>query len=68
MATAVQIKQFYCLRCQHRFDGELVPRQVVERTCPLCASNSVRQETPRRPLATRRVRWRKAVLHDQSQS
>jgi hypothetical protein len=39
-------KPFYCLRCQHRFAAEVVPRQVVERTCPACGSNSVRQETP----------------------
>jgi len=39
-------KTFYCLRCQARFEGEHVPMQVVERTCPKCGSNSVRAETP----------------------
>ena len=38
-------KQFYCLRCQHRFVAEHNPRQVVERSCPKCGSNSVRAET-----------------------
>lgn len=38
-------KTFYCLRCQHRFAAEHDPKQVVERACPKCGSNSVRLET-----------------------
>lgn len=41
-----EMKQFYCLRCQHRFMTEYDPKQVVERSCPKCGSNSVRLETP----------------------
>ncbi len=39
-------KTFYCLRCGHRFPAEHDPKQVVERSCPECGSNSVRLETP----------------------
>jgi predicted nucleic acid-binding Zn-ribbon protein len=39
-------KRFYCLRCQHRFDAEFDPKKTVERSCPVCGSNSVRGETP----------------------
>jgi Zn finger protein HypA/HybF involved in hydrogenase expression len=35
-------REFECLRCEHRFQAEYDSRQVVERTCPKCASNSVR--------------------------
>ena len=35
---------FYCLRCQHRFPVDYNPREVVERACPKCGSNSVRLE------------------------
>ncbi len=38
-------KQFYCLRCQHRPMAIHDPKQVAERTCPECRSNSVRLET-----------------------
>jgi len=38
-------KQFYCLRCQHRHLAIHDPKQVAERTCPKCRSNSVRLET-----------------------
>lgn len=43
---AKQIKTFYCLRCQHRFAMGHDPKEVVERSCPQCGSNSVRLETP----------------------
>jgi predicted nucleic acid-binding Zn-ribbon protein len=43
---AKQIKTFYCLRCQHRFAMGHDPKEVVERSCPRCGSNSVRLETP----------------------
>lgn len=46
-----EIKTFYCLRCQERFLQEHDKKQVVERSCPHCGSNSVRLETP---LAARR--------------
>lgn len=36
---------FYCLRCASRFPMTHDPKQVVERTCPKCGSNSVRLET-----------------------
>lgn len=39
-------KTFYCLRCGHRFEAGHDPKQVVERSCPECGSNSVRLETP----------------------
>ena len=42
-----QIKTFYCLRCQHRFEAEHDAKQVAERSCPACGSNSVRLETPK---------------------
>ncbi len=41
-----ETKTFYCLRCQHRFPVEYDKKQVVERSCPACHSNSVRPETP----------------------
>ena len=37
---------FYCLRCGHRFPVMVEPKEVKERSCPACASNSVRKETP----------------------
>ena len=37
---------FYCLRCGHRFPMAHDPKQVVERSCVRCGSNSVRLETP----------------------
>ena len=40
------LKRFYCLRCQYRFDVAVDPKRVVERSCPSCGSNSVRVETP----------------------
>ena len=43
---AKQTKTFYCLRCQHRFPMDHDPKEVVERSCPRCGSNSVRLETP----------------------
>ena len=39
-------KTFYCLRCGHRFAADHDPKQVFERSCPECGSNSVRLETP----------------------
>ena len=38
-------RQFYCLRCQHRHTAIYDSKQVAERTCPKCRSNSVRLET-----------------------
>ncbi len=43
--TMNELKRFYCLRCQHRFDVDFDPKATVERSCPACASNSVRAET-----------------------
>jgi predicted nucleic acid-binding Zn-ribbon protein len=37
-------KTFQCLRCDHRFPVNYDPKQVVERACPKCGSNSVRLE------------------------
>jgi predicted nucleic acid-binding Zn-ribbon protein len=37
---------FYCLRCGHRFPVLYDSKEVKERTCPKCLSNSVRKETP----------------------
>ncbi len=34
-------KTFQCLRCKHRFSGQVDPKKTVERSCPRCASNSV---------------------------
>ena len=39
-----QQRTFYCLRCQHRFPVDYNPKEVVERSCPQCGSNSVRLE------------------------
>ncbi len=44
-------KTFYCLRCQHRFPMDYDKKQVVERSCPGCGSNSVRLETPKAAAA-----------------
>ena len=38
-------KEFYCMRCEARFMLPVIPRVTLERTCPKCGSNSVRQET-----------------------
>lgn len=43
--AAKQQKKFYCLRCAHRFLVDVDPKEVVERSCPQCGSNSVRIET-----------------------
>ncbi len=48
-------KQFYCLRCQHRHMAIHDPKQVVERTCPECRSNSVRLETAAAKAAATRT-------------
>ena len=40
-----QQRIFYCLRCQNRFPLDYTPKEVVERSCPKCGSNSVRLET-----------------------
>jgi Zn finger protein HypA/HybF involved in hydrogenase expression len=48
-----ETKTFYCLRCQHRFPVEYDKKQVVERSCPSCGSNSVRLETPKAAAARR---------------
>jgi Zn finger protein HypA/HybF involved in hydrogenase expression len=40
-----QEKEFYCMRCEARFLLQVIPRVTLERTCPKCGSNSVRQET-----------------------
>lgn len=40
-----ELKRFYCLRCQHRFDVEVDAKRAEERSCPACGSNSVRAET-----------------------
>ncbi|MFH1278180.1 MAG: hypothetical protein ABIK65_07360 [Candidatus Eisenbacteria bacterium] len=37
---------FYCLRCQSRFPLMVEAKEVKERTCLECGSNSVRKETP----------------------
>ncbi len=35
-------REFYCLRCGHRFPALHDPKTVVERSCAKCGSNSVR--------------------------
>ena len=37
-----QKKTFECLRCGHRYPVDFDPKEVVERSCPKCVSNSVR--------------------------
>jgi predicted nucleic acid-binding Zn-ribbon protein len=34
---------FKCLRCGHIYQDNFTPGIVLERTCPKCASNSVRR-------------------------
>jgi predicted nucleic acid-binding Zn-ribbon protein len=45
-------RPFECLRCEHRYT---VPnydaKQVVERACPECGSNSVRPESKKKAKA-----------------
>jgi predicted nucleic acid-binding Zn-ribbon protein len=53
-----QLKTFYCLRCQHRFQAEHEPQAIVERTCPKCGSNSVRLETERAAASREKTRAR----------
>ncbi len=38
-------RTFECLRCDHRFQADYDAKDVVERACPKCGSNSVRPET-----------------------
>jgi predicted nucleic acid-binding Zn-ribbon protein len=49
-------RTFYCLRCQRRFEADFDPKTVVERSCPGCGSNSVRQETPAAAAAFAKLR------------
>jgi len=35
--------KFKCLRCGHEFMGTHTPKVPEERSCPKCASNSVRR-------------------------
>ena len=44
-------KTFYCLRCQNRFPMDHDKKEVVERSCPGCGSNSVRLETSKAAAA-----------------
>jgi DNA replicative helicase MCM subunit Mcm2 (Cdc46/Mcm family) len=37
-----QKKTFECLRCGHHYEVDYDPKEIVERSCPSCASNSVR--------------------------
>jgi predicted nucleic acid-binding Zn-ribbon protein len=60
-----ETKTFYCLRCQHRFPAEHDPKQVAERTCPDCGSNSVRLETPAAADARNRSRTRESIKEAQ---
>ena len=46
-----ETRTFYCLRCQQRFPMDYDKKQVVERSCPVCGSNSVRLETPKAAAA-----------------
>jgi len=34
---------FKCLRCGYEFDDKYIPKTPQERSCPKCASNSVRR-------------------------
>ncbi len=34
---------FVCLRCGHGYQDEYSPQEIRERSCPRCASNSVRR-------------------------
>jgi predicted nucleic acid-binding Zn-ribbon protein len=45
----IERRTFECLRCDHHYEGDYDPKQVVERTCPKCGSNSVRA-MPRKPV------------------
>ena len=56
-----QEKTFYCLRCQHRFPAIHEPKQVVERSCPRCGSNSVRLETTK--AAARHAKSEREAVH-----
>jgi Zn finger protein HypA/HybF involved in hydrogenase expression len=38
-------KTFECLRCEHHFAVDYDPKEIVERACPKCGSNSVRPAT-----------------------
>jgi DNA-directed RNA polymerase subunit RPC12/RpoP len=38
-----EVAQFKCLRCGAEFPLHYDPKVVEERTCPKCASNSVRR-------------------------
>ena len=51
-------KDFYCMRCKARFPLQVIPRVTLERTCPKCGSNSVRQET-----ATSAEAYKAAATH-----
>jgi predicted nucleic acid-binding Zn ribbon protein len=35
--------QFKCLNCGYEYTGMYDPKNVTERTCPQCRSNSVRR-------------------------
>jgi predicted nucleic acid-binding Zn-ribbon protein len=34
---------FKCLKCGHEYAGKYDPKNVTERSCPKCRSNSVRR-------------------------
>ena len=44
--------QFKCLNCGYEYAGMYDPKNVTERTCPKCRSNSVRR-LPEKKAAAR---------------
>ena len=41
----VETGKFKCLRCGNEYEDKYVPRVPMERSCPKCGSNSVRNVT-----------------------
>jgi len=37
--------RFKCLRCEYEYEDKYIPRVPMERSCPKCGSNSVRNIT-----------------------
>ncbi len=47
---APRVTQFKCLHCGHEYAGTYDPKNIAERTCPQCRSNSIMRLSSSKPV------------------